>query len=145
MTDLFAKFNGINSQLQRAQFDHNKICYFCILKKIHFVEGEFFGRIELSQFLILSDLHQNSEMPYDTQVYCQHLETLHKGFYKRFEDILALEFLQWVMNPLASIETAEIQIQEELVEFSTNKTLKANFQNGDRLTEFCFQGSVSCI
>ncbi|KAJ7326876.1 hypothetical protein JRQ81_016635, partial [Phrynocephalus forsythii] len=70
-------------------------------------------------------LHKSSEIPFDeTQVYCQHLE-----FSLCFKDILSLEGPQWVKNPFMNFETAEVQIQEELVKLSTNETLKASFQN----------------
>lgn len=56
---------------------------------------------------------------------------------------MSSEVPQWIMNPFVNIETAEIQIQEELVELSTNETLKVSFHNGDRLTEFWLQGNIS--
>ena len=37
------------------------------------------------------------------------------------------------MNPFVNTETAEVEIQEELVELSINETFKASFQSGDRL------------
>ncbi len=101
-----------------------------------------FGRNEFSQFPILSDLHKNSLILFDeTQVYCKYLESHWDS--DRFEDILSLEVPQWVMNPFTNFETAEVQIQEELVELSTNETLKASFHNGDRLTEFWLQSNIS--
>jgi len=59
---------------------------------------------------------------------------LNKDFSERFEDTLALEVLQWVINIF--VKTANKQIQEKLIELSTNKILKASFKNGERLTEF---------
>ncbi|KAJ7326641.1 hypothetical protein JRQ81_016400 [Phrynocephalus forsythii] len=91
-------------------------------------------------------MHKSSEIPLDeTQIYCQHLESLHKDFSERFKDILSLEVPQWVMNPSLNIEAAEVPIQKELVELSTNETLKASFQNGDCLTEFWLQSNISCL
>lgn len=53
-----------------------------------------------------------------------------------------MEVSQWVMNPFINIETAEIQIQEELIELSTDETFKASFKGGDRLTEFWLQTNL---
>ncbi|KAE9522795.1 hypothetical protein AGLY_016836 [Aphis glycines] len=53
-----------------------------------------------------------------------------------------LEVPQWVMNPLINIETAEIQIQEELIELSTDETLKSSFKGSDRLTEFWLKTNI---
>lgn len=46
------------------------------------------------------------------------------------------------MNPFINIETAELQIQEELIELSTNETLKSSFNDSDRLTEFWLQTNI---
>lgn len=81
-------------------------------------------------------MHKYNKISFDnTQVYCQHLETLHKDFSDRFKDILYIEIPSWVMNPYINIETAELHIQEELIELSTNEMLKASFNYGDGLTE----------
>ena len=45
------------------------------------------------------------------------------------------------MNLFVNIEEADVQIQE-LVELSTNETLKASFQNGNHLLEFWLQGNI---
>jgi len=50
-------------------------------------------------------------------------------FFDLIKDVSSLKVPQWVMNPFMNIGTAEVQIQEELVEFSTNETFKASFQN----------------
>ena len=47
---------------------------------------------------------------------------------------MSLEVPQRVMNSFINIDTVEVQIQEELVELSINESLKASFQNSDRLT-----------
>ncbi|KAJ7341579.1 hypothetical protein JRQ81_005852 [Phrynocephalus forsythii] len=135
----------LKASKRRASFDLNKICYFCLPKKKKLtLWKQNIGCNKFSQFSILSELHKSSEIPFDeTQVYCQHLESLHKDFSEHFKDILSLEVPQWVMNPFMNTETAEVQIQEELVELSTNETLKASFQKGDRLTEFWLQSNIS--
>jgi len=57
-------------------------------------------------------------------------------FSERFKDILSLEVPQWVMNHFINIKTAEVQIQEQLIELSTNETLKSSFKGSDWLAEF---------
>jgi len=144
MTDLFAKFNGINLQLQGDELNliTSKSVISAFQKKLTLWKTNF-GRQEFSQFPVFADLHKNSEISFDNiQVYCQHLESLHIDFSERFKDILSLEVPQWVMNPFINIDTAEVQIQEELIELSTNETLKSNFKCSDRLTEFWLQTNI---
>lgn len=64
-------------------------------------------------------------------------------FSESFEDILSLEVPQWVMNHFVNITTAEVQIKEELIELSSNETLKSNSKDGDRLTEFRLQTNIN--
>ncbi|VVC37475.1 Hypothetical protein CINCED_3A013738 [Cinara cedri] len=42
-------------------------------------------------------------------------------------------------------ESAKLQYQDELIEISTNEMLKASFKNGENLTEFRFQSTISRI
>ncbi|XP_025031038.1 LOW QUALITY PROTEIN: protein ZBED8-like, partial [Python bivittatus] len=73
MADLFAKFNGINLQLQGEELNliSTKSVISAFLKKLT-LWNQNFGRNEFSQFPILSDLHKSSEIPFgETQVYCQ--------------------------------------------------------------------------
>ena len=76
------------------------------------------------------------------QVYCQHLESLYKDITERFEYILSLQVLQGIMNLFVNIEKANVQIQEDFADLSTNETSKASFQNSDHLTEFWLQGNI---
>ncbi|KAE9523112.1 hypothetical protein AGLY_016499 [Aphis glycines] len=147
MTDLFAKFNDINLQLQgdKLNFITTKSIISAFQKKLTLWKHNF-GRNEFSQFPILSDLHKNSKISFDdTQIYCQHLQSLDKDFSQRFDDILSLEIPQWVINPFVNIESAKLQYQEELIEISTNEMLKASFKNGENLTEFWLQSTISQI
>lgn len=75
-------------------------------------------------------------------------ESLHKDFSGRFQDILSPKVSQWAMNSFAHINTANVQIQEKLVKFSTNfqnfinhEASKVSFQNSDRLPEFWLYGN----
>lgn len=125
MSYLFAKFNGINLQFQGGELNliTTKSVISAFQKKLAFWRQNF-GHSEYSQFPILSDLHKSTEIPFDeTQDFCHYLESLHKDISERFEDILSLKVPQWVVNSFMNIETADVQIQEELVELSTNQTL----------------------
>jgi len=61
---------------------------------------------------------------------------------ERFKDILSLEVPQWITNHFINIEAVEIQIQEELIELSTDETLKSSFKGSYRLTEFWLQTNI---
>ncbi|VVC42718.1 Hypothetical protein CINCED_3A003924, partial [Cinara cedri] len=130
MTDLFAKFNDINLQLQgdELNFITTKSIISAFQEKLTLWKHNF-GRNEFGQFPILSDIHKNSKISFDdTQIYCQHLQSLDKDFSQRFEDILSLEVPQWVINTFVNIESVKLQYQE-LIEISTNEMLKASFKN----------------
>ncbi|VVC31917.1 Hypothetical protein CINCED_3A005983 [Cinara cedri] len=63
----------------------------------------------------------------DLMTYCQHLEALHSDFNKRFEDILQMDILKWVLDPFSNTETIDsAKLEEELIEVTTNKELKLN-------------------
>lgn len=59
----------------------------------------------------------------------QVLESLSNGFPKRSEDILPPEYLRRTVNPSVNIKTADLQTQEEPIEFSTNEILKVSFND----------------
>ncbi|VVC43066.1 Hypothetical protein CINCED_3A019706 [Cinara cedri] len=65
----------------------------------------------------------------DLMTYCQHLEALHSDFNKRFEDILKMDILKWVLDPFSNTETIDsAKLEEELIEVTTNKELKLKFK-----------------
>ena len=110
---------------RRAQFDHYKSvtsvfkkkssCGSRILLRMSSVNFQSYRNLKIVKFPLIE--------------YCQRLKSLQIDFSGRFKDVLSLKASQWVMNPFMNIGTAEVQIQEELVEFSTNETFKASFQN----------------
>ncbi|KHJ46987.1 hypothetical protein D918_02528 [Trichuris suis] len=51
----------------------------------------------------------------DVVVYCKHLEMLHEELKRRFHDVLSTVVPNWVIDPFASDEDAELHLQEELV------------------------------
>ncbi|XP_053894463.1 SCAN domain-containing protein 3-like, partial [Malaclemys terrapin pileata] len=86
------------------------------------------GRGEVSQFPNLSTVEKHDE---DLLTYCQLLEALHSDFNQRFEDILKINIPNWVLDPFSSTNTEESpNLQEELIEVTTNEEFKFKFKDG---------------
>ena len=104
------------------------------------------GREECSQFPNLSKLKNRDE---DLFVHCHHLTAIHSDINGRFEDILHLDILDWVISPFASSQTQStnadeyILIQEQLIELSTNEELKPMFKQG--YDNFCLQKQIPIL
>jgi hypothetical protein len=146
ITDLFAKFNQINLQLQGDDLNMltTKSVISAFLKKLTLWKQNF-GRHVFSQFPILAAVNQETEISFeDAQLYCQHLVALENDFSGRFEDILSMEIPRWVVNPFqCSDGTDDIEIQEELAELTSNEQLKATFHKEEQLTQFWIQPTIS--
>ncbi|CAH1995109.1 unnamed protein product [Acanthoscelides obtectus] len=95
------------------------------------------GRGEFSQFPNLSETSCQED---DVSTYVQHLNALYSDFKSRFEDILTMVILPWIMNPYGDIEETNVIIQEELTELSTNEELKVQFKNGYQ--QFWLQNNI---
>lgn len=132
MTDLFGKFNETNLKLQGDQLNliKTKSVMSAFVAKLLLYKQNL-GRGDCSQFPNLSKLQNRDE---DMLAYCQHLTALHADLNQRFEDILHLNVPDWVLNPFARGQTQShaesIEIQEQLIEISTNEELKPMFQQG---------------
>ncbi|GBM84425.1 hypothetical protein AVEN_171289-1 [Araneus ventricosus] len=85
------------------------------------------SRREFSQFPHWSQIECLDE---DIQTYARHLNTLHDDFKNRFEDILTMEIPPWIITPFDETEEANVVLQEELLELSTNEELKVKFKKG---------------
>ncbi|CAK1578524.1 unnamed protein product [Parnassius mnemosyne] len=83
-------------------------------------------RREFSQFPHLSQIECLDQ---DIQTYAQHLNTLHDDFKNKFEDILTIEILSWIITPFNEPEEPNLVLQEELLELSTNEDMKPNIDN----------------
>lgn len=68
---------------------------------------------------------------------------MYRNYSKRFEEILSLKIPQWVVNLFVNIETADLQIQEELIERSINELLKTIYKDSEHLTEISLQSTIS--
>lgn len=67
----------------------------------------------------------------DILSYCEHLDALHSDFNQRFDDILRMNIPDWILDPFSSANTEESpQLQEELMEVTTNDELKFKFKSG---------------
>uniref|UniRef100_A0A5S6QHN7 DUF4371 domain-containing protein n=1 Tax=Trichuris muris TaxID=70415 RepID=A0A5S6QHN7_TRIMR len=114
MADLYFKFNKMNLQLQGDDLNLENL-----------------SRKEFCHFPSLCEVHKKMQMnEEDIEVYCHHLEMLHKDFVERFEDILAMDIPTWVTDPFSTIENAERHLQEELLELQANEELKAKLKVG---------------
>ena len=66
---------------------------------------------------------------YDILVYMHHLEALKDYFVNRFQDILNMAIPDWFLEPSSDQHAAELSLQEELIELSTNEELKLKLKN----------------
>ncbi|XP_026331329.1 SCAN domain-containing protein 3-like [Hyposmocoma kahamanoa] len=130
LTDLFKKFNDINLQLQGDSLNliKTKGIISAFLGKLKFMKQNI-SRREFSQFPNLSQVECIDE---DIHTYSQHLSALHDDFKTRFEDMLTMDIPPWIINPFEFDETevANVALQEELLEISTNEELKVKFRKG---------------
>lgn len=128
LTDLFKKFNDINLQLQGDSLNliKTKGIISAFLGKLKFMKQNI-SRRELSQFPNLSQVETIDE---DIHTYSQHLSALHDDFKTRFEDMLTMDIPPWIVNPFDETEVANVLLQEELLELSTNEELKVKFRKG---------------
>ena len=129
LTDLFRKFNEVNLQLQGDGLNliKTKSMISAFLARIKLMRQNI-ARNEFSQFPNLQQLDFEEN---DVLIYVEHLNALYTDFQVRFDDILKMVIPQWVINPYDDdIEEADVQLQEELLEISTNEELKVQFQKG---------------
>ena len=87
-----------------------------------------FGRGEFYQFPNLASVEQTEE---DILIYCDHLEALNGDFNGRFQDIINMKIHDWVLDPFSNSEELQsglpLQLQEELIELTTNEEIKLKF------------------
>lgn len=141
LTDLYNKFNETNLQLQGDKLNliKTKAVISAFVSKLLLYKRNL-GRGEFYQFPNLSLMEKRDD---DVLIYCQHLEGLHNDFNTRFKDILTMKIPDWVLDPFSSAEESELQLQEELIELSTNEELKFKFKNGYQ--EFWLQKQIPTL
>ncbi|CAG9794244.1 unnamed protein product [Diatraea saccharalis] len=140
LTDLYKLFNDVNLQLQGDDLNliktKNSIAAF-VSKLLLYKRN--ISRREFNNFPNLSRVSFNND---DLLVYCQHLENLHRDFKERFQDVLNMDIPDWVLDPFSNVNTAgSSQLEEELIELTTNEELKIKFKNGYQ--EFWLQKPIS--
>lgn len=141
LTDLYNKLNETNLQLQGDELNliKTKAVISAFVSKLLLYKRNL-GRGEFYQFPNLSLVEKRDD---DVLIYCQHLEALHNDFNTRFKDILTMKIPDWVLDPFSSAEESELQLQEELIELSTNEELKFKFKNGYQ--EFWLQKQIPTL
>ncbi|KAG8234800.1 hypothetical protein J437_LFUL006633 [Ladona fulva] len=140
-SELFAKFNEMNLQLQGSDKNLIKaksVVTVFISKLLLFKRN--IGRRELYQFPFLLKLDEQAGIgDDDLRVFCDHLATLHKNMMQRFEDLLLLEIPDWVINPFVIKEVGILE--EELIGIQNDVELKPKFKINYQ--EFWLQMEVS--
>ncbi|KFD45208.1 hypothetical protein M513_13916 [Trichuris suis] len=128
LADLCEKFNAMNLQLQVGNLNlmKTKSVMSAFVSKLALYKRNT-SRGELCQFPKLAERKQcPGPFDQDIEVYCEHLEMLHEHLRGRFHDILSMV----VIDPFASVEDAELHLQEELVDLQSNDELKPRLCQG---------------
>uniref|UniRef100_A0A5S6QJE1 DUF4371 domain-containing protein n=1 Tax=Trichuris muris TaxID=70415 RepID=A0A5S6QJE1_TRIMR len=134
LADLYFKFNEMNVQLQVSDLNlvktKSRISAFVsklVLYKWNLSHSEF------CQFPDLAAATKNA-IPHDAgsdiQLYCDHLQTLHDDFKRRFHDVLSMEVPNWVFDHFTNPVDAEVYLQEELINLQSNEELKLRLKHG---------------
>ncbi|KRX69360.1 hypothetical protein T06_8872 [Trichinella sp. T6] len=100
------------------------------------------GGREFYQFPSVAALRENGEVhDDDIQIYCDHLDVLQKDMQERFQDILKMKILNWVIDLFSNSNEIEMELKEELIDLQTNEELKPKFKDGYH--SFCLQKQIS--
>ncbi|XP_003381581.1 putative zinc finger protein [Trichinella spiralis] len=132
MADLFSKFNELNLQLQGSELNLIKTRFLIspFISKLALFKRNL-GRREFYQFPSVAALRENGEVhDDDIQIYCDHLDVLQKDMQERFQDILKMKIINWVINLFSNTDEIEMELEEELIDLQTNEELKPKFKNG---------------
>ncbi|KRY08758.1 SCAN domain-containing protein 3 [Trichinella patagoniensis] len=132
MADLFSKFNELNLQLQGSELNliKTRSVISSFTSKLALFKRNL-GRREFYQFPKVAALKENGEVhDDDIQIYCDHLDVLKKDMQEKFQDILKMKILNWVIDPFSNTDEIEMELEEELIDLQTNEELKPKFKNG---------------
>lgn len=132
LADLYEKFNAMNLQLQVGNLNlmKTKSVISAFVSKLALYKRNI-SRREVCQFPKLAELKRCPDpCDQDIEVYSEHLQMLHEELKRRFHDVLSMVVPNWVIDPLASDEDAELHLQEELVELQSNDELKPRLRQG---------------
>ncbi|KRZ51615.1 Retrovirus-related Pol polyprotein from type-1 retrotransposable element [Trichinella nativa] len=96
------------------------------------------GGREFYQFPSAAALRENGEVhDDDIQIYCDHLDMLQKDMQERFQDVLKMKILNWMIDLFSNSNEIEMELKEELIDLQTNEELKPKFKDG--YYSFCLQ------
>ncbi|XP_066965478.1 protein FAM200C-like [Macrobrachium rosenbergii] len=144
LADIFTKFNEVNLQLQgnEANLIKVKSAISTFLAKLQLFKQNI-ARHALYQFPSLSELDKEKGIPDDDlQVYCTHLDELHRDMSERFEDILLIEIPDWVINPFLNVDGEETGLaEEELISIQNDIELRPKFKKSYQ--DFWLQKKIS--
>jgi hypothetical protein len=138
---MYNKFNETNLQLQGDDMNliKAKATISAFVSKLALYKQSL-GRRQFYQFPNLSSVETNED---DILVFCHNLEALKEDFTNRFQDVLNMTIPDWVLEPFSNLQTAELSLQEELIELSTNEELKLKLKNGCQ--EFWLQRQIPVL
>lgn len=142
LSELFAKFNEVNLQLQGNEVNliKAKSVIATFISKLTLFKRNI-GRRELYQFPSLSELEEKGGIQDDDlQVFCDHLDMLHKDMSERYQDLLLMEIPDWVINPFSDPEVDGV-VEEQLIELQNDIELKPKFKKSYQ--EFWLQKEIS--
>jgi hypothetical protein len=127
-TDLYNTFNETNLLLQGDDLNliKSEATTSALVSKLAFYKQNL-SRRQFYQFPNLSSVETNYG---DVLVFCQHLEALKEDFTNSVQDVLNMIIPDWVLEPFSNLQTAELSLQGELIELSTNEELKLKLKNG---------------
>ncbi|KAI5152824.1 hypothetical protein ENBRE01_3037 [Enteropsectra breve] len=131
LADLYKLYNEVN--LQRQGDDLNLIKTKNIIASFIAKLLLYKRNIAVKNFLHFPKLQElnNVIRDHDLEIYCQHLEDVHKDFGERFKDILEMEVPFWILNPFEyEANLGSPELEEELIELTTNEELKYRFSRG---------------
>ncbi|XP_018015681.1 protein ZBED8 [Hyalella azteca] len=144
LADIFTKFNEINLQLQGNESNLIKVksAISTFLTKLQLFKRNIASHA-LYQFPSLSELDKEKGIADDDlQVYCTHLDELHRDMSERFEDILLLEIPDWVINPFLNVDGEETGVaEEELISIQNDIELRPKFKKSYQ--DFWLQKKIS--
>ncbi|KRZ83953.1 NAD(P)H-hydrate epimerase, partial [Trichinella sp. T8] len=143
MADLFSRFNEHNLQLQGSELNliKTRSVISSFISKLALFKRNL-GRRKLYQFPKVAALKENGEVhDDDIQIYCDHLDVLQKDMQEKFQDILKMKILNWVIDLFSNTDEIEMELEEELIDLQTNKEIELKFKN--RYHSFWLQKQIS--
>jgi len=131
LTDIFQKLNALNKELQGNHCNlircKEAVCSF--ITKLKLFKNNI-SRRNFTHFpyldLVHSELNDN-----DICVYCEHIAQLQGDMKIRFDDIIAMQIPDWIINPFdTNINNVDSELQESLIELQNDHSAQIRFKRG---------------